>query len=239
MRAALAARPCAPSARMRRARPGLLRRMRAHFQRASAAECRGRDSGCGPRRRWPARRREQPREWIPREASSAHGSTLPCSAMREPNCARSFARSARQSTLRTLAPVGGHGLDQVIRRLRVQDYGRVPGVEFGKQKLRGGQLERAIVGKAEFAGPRVEELHGRRARGDLRAKIRRRGARDAFEQTRGAEQAPARASLSRWGNRRAAAFDQIAGERPRRGRETDYRVRPGQARARGGESRRR
>ena len=163
-------------------RPGPPGQTRAHFPPASAAKFRGRDSGCGRCRRCSRQPRARPGARLLPGPSSTHGSTLPCSAMRGPTCSRTVARSTRQSTLNTFAPDSAAAVKQMAGRLRVENHRRIARANFFDQKLRGGQREFAVLVERQFAHPGVEKLHGGGARGDLRAQIAGRGARDAFQQ---------------------------------------------------------
>ena len=153
---------------------------------------------------------------------STQGSTLPCSATRRPKRSRSAAKSWRQSTLRTLAPV----VTSRSRRWPEFLAKRITGTsaaQFRDQELRRGPLEIAIGGEVQFAGPSVEQLHGCGARGDLRSQIDRRRARDLFEQA--AEQARLAEQHGFRGGESVArvALNQVAGQRPGSGGEAQHR----------------
>ena len=101
----------------------------------------------------------------------------------------------------------------------VEDYGRIAGGQLGDQELRRGQLEFAIGGGIQLAGPSIEELHGGGAGGDLRLQVDRCGARDFFEQTAEEERLVEQHGLRGGEAVARAALHEVAGQRPRSGGE--------------------
>ena len=108
---------------------------------------------------WSAGRRRAPRaRSLPAEPAGRSDRRCLAMAMRSPNSLRSAARSMRQSTLSTLAPVAHERLEQVMRRLGEKNHGRIAGGQLGDQELRGRQLEIAIGRRHPVRLPRCRKV---------------------------------------------------------------------------------
>jgi len=95
--------------------------------------------------------------------------------------------------------------------------------DSGDDFLRGGQREGFVIGEGELAAPGVEELHCGGARSDLRFEIGDGGLRDAVEKFAERSGLAAQESFDGGESVAGAAFDHIAGERPRGGGEAENR----------------
>ena len=162
-------------------------------------------------------------------ASTSAGSRLPCTTRSAPIRRRASVIDVRQSRPSTLGPGGVHRLEQVVAADAEVDarHAGVTGGERGEHRGGVGEHERVVVGAAERAGPRVEQLEGAGAVVELAGDRRSRMLDEALHQLVPQHRLGVHQPLGVLVRAARPALDEVAGHGERRAGEGEQRHRLG------------